>query len=75
MRLVMSPETFDVMLIENLYGDIVSDLAAGLVGGLGLVPGANIGPKSPSSRPFTARRRISPARTAPIRPRSCSPRS
>src|SRR6202163_423448 len=44
MRLVMFPETFDVLLLENLYGDIVSDLAAGLVGGLGLVPGANIGP-------------------------------
>jgi len=44
MRLVMTPEAFDVMLLENLYGDIVSDLAAGLVGGLGLVPGANIGP-------------------------------
>jgi isocitrate dehydrogenase (NAD+) len=38
--LVMSPETFDVLLLENLYGDIVSDLAAGLVGGLGVVPGA-----------------------------------
>ena len=44
MRLVMNPEAFDVMLLENLYGDIMSDLAAGLVGGLGLVPGANIGP-------------------------------
>jgi isocitrate dehydrogenase (NAD+) len=44
MRLVMTPEAFDVMLLENLYGDIVSDLAAGLVGGLGLVGGANIGP-------------------------------
>jgi isocitrate dehydrogenase (NAD+) len=44
MRLVMFPETFDVLLLENLYGDIVSDLAAGLVGGLGLVPGANLGP-------------------------------
>jgi isocitrate dehydrogenase (NAD+) len=43
MRLVMSPETFDVLLLENLYGDIVSDLAAGLVGGLGVVPGANLG--------------------------------
>jgi isocitrate dehydrogenase (NAD+) len=43
MRLVMSPENFDVLLLENLYGDIVSDLAAGLVGGLGLVPGANLG--------------------------------
>jgi isocitrate dehydrogenase (NAD+) len=44
MRLVMTPESFDMLLLENLYGDIVSDLAAGLVGGLGLVPGANIGP-------------------------------
>ena len=43
MQLVMRPEKFDVLLLENLYGDIVSDLAAGLVGGLGMVPGANIG--------------------------------
>jgi len=43
MQLVMRPEQFDVLLLENLYGDIVSDLAAGLIGGLGLVPGANIG--------------------------------
>src|SRR5919112_1970477 len=40
MQLVMRPEQFDIMLLENLYGDIVSDLCAGLVGGLGLVPGA-----------------------------------
>ena len=43
MRLVLNPESFDVLLSENLYGDIVSDLVAGLVGGLGLVPGANLG--------------------------------
>src|SRR5207249_6830321 len=43
MRLVMNPEIFDVLLMENLYGDIVSDLCAGLVGGLGVVPGANLG--------------------------------
>lgn len=43
MQLVMRPETFDILLLPNLYGDIVSDLAAGLVGGLGVVPGANIG--------------------------------
>jgi isocitrate dehydrogenase (NAD+) len=43
MQLVMKPHGFDVLLLENLYGDIVSDLAAGLVGGLGMVPGANIG--------------------------------
>src|SRR5208337_239752 len=41
MWLVTHPESFDVLLLENLYGDIVSDLCAGLVGGLGLVPGAN----------------------------------
>jgi isocitrate dehydrogenase (NAD+) len=45
MQLVMRPQQFDMMLLENLYGDIVSDLCAGLVGGLGLVPGANIGEK------------------------------
>ena len=44
MELVMKPETFDCLLLPNLYGDIVSDLAAGLVGGLGVAPGANIGP-------------------------------
>jgi isocitrate dehydrogenase (NAD+) len=43
MHLVMRPEQFDVLVLPNLYGDIVSDLCAGLVGGLGLVPGANIG--------------------------------
>jgi isocitrate dehydrogenase (NAD+) len=43
MQLVMRPEKFDVLLLPNLYGDIVSDLCAGLVGGLGVVPGANMG--------------------------------
>jgi isocitrate dehydrogenase (NAD+) len=43
MQMVLDPRQFDVMLLENLYGDIVSDLGAGLVGGLGLVPGANLG--------------------------------
>jgi isocitrate dehydrogenase (NAD+) len=43
MQLVMYPEKFDVLLLPNLYGDIVSDLCAGLVGGLGVVPGANMG--------------------------------
>jgi isocitrate dehydrogenase (NAD+) len=45
MRLVTDPRAFDVLLLENLYGDIVSDLCAGLVGGLGVVPGANYGDK------------------------------
>ncbi|RQV96718.1 MAG: isocitrate/isopropylmalate dehydrogenase family protein [Calditrichaeota bacterium] len=43
MQMVMHPEQFDVLVLGNLYGDIISDLAAGLVGGLGVVPGANIG--------------------------------
>jgi isocitrate dehydrogenase (NAD+) len=43
MQLVMRPEQFDVIVTTNLFGDIVSDLCAGLVGGLGLAPGANIG--------------------------------
>ena len=43
MKLVQDPTQFDVLLLENLYGDVVSDLCAGLVGGLGVVPGANYG--------------------------------
>jgi isocitrate dehydrogenase (NAD+) len=43
MQLVRDPTRFDVLLMENLYGDLISDLCAGLVGGLGVVPGANIG--------------------------------
>ena len=43
LQLVQRPQDYDVLVLPNLYGDIVSDLAAGLVGGLGLAPGANIG--------------------------------
>lgn len=43
MKLVQDPTQFDILLLENLYGDVISDLCAGLVGGLGVVPGANIG--------------------------------
>ena len=43
MQIVMDPQQFDVLLLPNLYGDVMSDLAAGLVGGLGVVPSANIG--------------------------------
>ncbi len=46
MQLVQKPELYDVLVLPNLYGDIVSDLAAGLVGGLGVAPGANIGTES-----------------------------
>jgi isocitrate dehydrogenase (NAD+) len=45
MQLVQKPELYDVLVLPNLYGDVVSDLAAGLVGGLGVAPGANIGPE------------------------------
>jgi isocitrate dehydrogenase (NAD+) len=44
MQLVQKPEMYDVLVLPNLYGDIVSDLGAGLVGGLGVAPGANLGP-------------------------------
>jgi isocitrate dehydrogenase (NAD+) len=43
MNLAHDPSNYDVLLMQNLYGDIVSDLCAGLVGGLGVVPGANVG--------------------------------
>src|SRR4029450_1912977 len=43
MQLVQKPENFDVLLLPNLYGDILSDLGAGLVGGLGVAPGAHLG--------------------------------
>lgn len=46
MKLVMNPEEFDILVLPNLYGDLVSELCAGLVGGLGLVAGANIGAES-----------------------------
>jgi isocitrate dehydrogenase (NAD+) len=46
MQIVRDPARYDVLLLENLYGDIVSDLCAGLVGGLGVVPGANIGERA-----------------------------
>jgi isocitrate dehydrogenase (NAD+) len=46
MQLVQKPELYDVLVLPNLYGDILSDLAAGLVGGLGVAPGCNLGPDS-----------------------------
>ena len=45
MQLTQKPELYDVLVLPNLYGDIVSDLGAGLIGGLGIAPGANIGPE------------------------------
>ena len=67
MHLVMHPEKLDVLLLPNLYGDIVSDLCAGLVGGLGVVPGANLGAETRCSRRCTAARPTSRIRTWPIR--------
>ena len=63
MQLVQKPELYDVLVCPNLYGDIVSDLCAGLVGGLGVAPGANYGTEARCSSPRTARRRRTPART------------
>src|SRR3954466_14372101 len=51
MQLVQKPELYDVMVLPNLYGDIVSDLCAGLVGGLGVAPGANIGTEAAGFEP------------------------
>ena len=69
MQLVMRPETFDVLVLPNLYGDIVSDLAAGLVGGLGIVPGRTSATATRFSKRCTAPRRTSPGKGWPIRRR------
>ena len=67
MRLVRQPHLFDVLVLPNLYGDIVSDLCAGLVGGLGLAPGANIGeevaifePTHGSAPKYAGQNRVNP---------------
>ena len=69
-QLVLTPELYDVLVLPNLYGDIVSDLCAGLIGGLGLAPGANIGD---DYAVFEADARLGPrstrARTRSTRPR------
>ena len=54
MQLLQKPELYDVLVLPNLYGDILSDLAAGLVGGLGVAPVRMSAPTGPSSRPPTA---------------------
>jgi isocitrate dehydrogenase (NAD+) len=67
MQLIQKPEDYDVIVLPNLYGDIVSDLAAGLVGGLGVAPGANIGdgvavfePTHGSAPKYTALNKVNP---------------
>ena len=75
MRLVAAPRHFDVILTENLFGDILSDEAAMLTGSLGMLPSASLGDGRPRacSSPCTARRPTSPAPAWPIRWR-CSSR-
>jgi len=70
MQLVQKPELYDVLVLPNLYGDIVSDLCAGLVGGLGIAPGANIGdeialfePVHGSAPKYTGQNKVNPTAT------------
>ena len=70
MRLVRSPEEFDVLVLPNLYGDIISDLCAGLIGGLGMAPGADIGdnvavfePTHGSAPKYSGQNKANPAAT------------
>ena len=65
MKLVQKPEQFDVLVAPNLYGDIISDLCAGLVGGLGFAPSANIGDSTRIYEPSTALPPTLPGRTRP----------
>ncbi len=67
MQLVQRPEEYDVLVLPNLYGDVVSDLAAGLVGGLGLAPAATSARRRRCSSRRTARRPSTPARTVSTR--------
>ena len=70
MQLVQRPETFDLLVLPNLYGDIISDLCAGLIGGLGLAPGANLGdrvavfePVHGSAPKYQGQNKVNPAAT------------
>ena len=72
MQLVMRPEQFDVIVTTNLFGDIISDLCAGLVGGLGLAPGANIGTDAAIFEAVHGTARTLPGRARPTRARCCS---
>jgi isocitrate dehydrogenase (NAD+) len=67
MQLVQRPEEYDVLVLPNLYGDIVSDLAAGMIGGLGMAPGANFGqevaifePTHGSAPKYAGRNKVNP---------------
>jgi 3-isopropylmalate dehydrogenase len=67
--LVKRPWDFDVMVMENMFGDILSDMTAGLIGGMGMAPSADIGDHHAVSSPVTAPRPTSWGRARPIRPR------
>ena len=67
MQLVQKPELYDVLVLPNLYGDIISDLGAGLIGGLGVAPGGNIGdeaavfePTHGSAPKYTGQNKVNP---------------
>ncbi len=64
-HLVRTPDLYGVVVAPNMFGDIVSDLLAGLAGGLGVAAGADIGDSFPCSSPSTGRRRTSPGRERP----------
>ena len=73
MQIVTDPESFDVLVMENTFGDILSDVAAAVTGGLGLAASASLGDGGPgSSSRCTARRPTSPAPAPPTRPRCCA---
>ncbi|MCR4336217.1 MAG: isocitrate/isopropylmalate family dehydrogenase, partial [Candidatus Omnitrophica bacterium] len=70
MQLVQNPEIFDILVLPNLYGDIISDLCAGLIGGLGIAPGANIGeqcalfePVHGSAPKYAGKNKVNPTAT------------
>ena len=66
MQLVREPSRFDILLLENFYGDVISDLCAGFVGGLGVVPGGTSEKTAPSSKRSTAALPTSPGGASPI---------
>ena len=74
MQLVMNPERFDVIVTTNLFGDILSDLCAGLIGGLGLAPGANLGHQHAIFEAVHGSARILQAEASPIQPPCYLPR-
>ena len=71
MQLVVNPQRFDVMVLPNLYGDIVSDLCAGLIGGLGVAPSGNIGESAAIFESVHARRQTLQDRAKPTQRHFC----